>query len=285
MSANKKTECKALPLSDAMQILLDSYDDDIDNYNELADHAARIESENTFLKLQLSNVTGRLDEVISQNEQLTSLREQEKAASSQLDSQLVQITDNAHKHMAMLEQAKRERAQTLLKFNDLDEQVKAFKEIANTPKKIREKVKGYQERIAELMAAVKKSKSDIKTVSREKEILLNAKKLLEREIQEIEFNRFYSNKGENLAVYPQMFEVINGTNKEKQVPIWYMTDKGIGALYTLNEDNEPVRFETPKGGIKPTKETMQIIGTLLRKFKKNGNLVLADDLKAYGMTN
>ena len=213
--------------------------------------------------------------------QLLAARKRDEAKEKDFNKKAELVQANAEKHMQQLEQAQRQEQQAKNKLNDALGVIASYKELG-TPKKIKDQRKAYQETIKKHQAAETQFKLEIKNYRHDIKVKDSIIVALTRQVEELEFNKFYSKDGDNLAVYPFLCETVVGKKANKQVPIWYMTDDGIGALYMLNEDGEPARAVTPKTGIKPKKETMELIGTLLRKFKRNGNVVHTEDIQLMG---
>ncbi len=276
--AEQQTE-QALPLEQAIEQLIASYHADNENVQQVSQSATKLSEENSFLKLQIKTLTGRVDAVVNENEQLLAARKRDEAKEKDFNKKAEMGRANAEKHMQQLDQALRQEQQAQNKLADALEREKNWKTFASSPKKAREQRKGYQETIKKHQAAETQFKLEIKNyrhdlANKDKEIAAK-----NRQIDELDYTKVYSKNGDNLAVYPLLCETGLGESAVKQVPVWYMTDQGIGALYMLNEDGEPARAPTPKTGIKPKKETMELMGTLLRKFQRNGNVVHAEDIK------
>ena len=269
---------EVMPMGEVLVLVQAAFEADIDQNNLMCDEIERLTSESAFLKLQVKNLTKRADEVIWQNEQLLEARKNDEAKEKDFNKKAEMVQANAEKHMQQLDQALRQEQQSKTKLDDAIFTIAKYKELGS-PKQIRDKNKTYQKTIATLQAEKVQIKLAIKTYRHD--LTVKDKKIAEqaREIAETGFQKFYSKNGDNLIVYPLLCEAINDGKAQKQVPIWYATDSGIGALYMLNEDGEPARSETPKTGIKPKKETMEVIGTMLRKFARNGNVVHSDDIK------
>ena len=270
---------QVLPMHEALVLVQAAFEADIEQNNLMVDELERMGNENTFLKLQVKTLTGRVDTVINENEQLLAARKRDEAKEKDFNKKAEMVRANAEKHMQQLDQALRQEQQAQNKLADALEREKNWKTFASSPKKAREQRKGYQETIKKHQAAETQFKLEIKNyrhdlANKDKEIAAK-----NRQIDELDYTKVYSKNGDNLAVYPLLCETGLGESAVKQVPVWYMTDQGIGALYMLNEDGEPARAPTPKTGIKPKKETMELMGTLLRKFQRNGNVVHAEDIK------
>lgn len=279
-------QVQVLPMNEALAVLQDALltvnaadEADTAQNNLMIDEIERLGNENTFLKLQVQTLTARVNDVIGQNEQLLQARKNDEAKEKDFNKKAELVQANAEKHMQLVEQKDRELVQAKTLLDDSKSTLKAYKEIANTPKKVREKIKTLQDNVAKQQGFVTQHKLSIKSLERDKKKLEGAATALSRQLDELDYTKFYSKNGDNLAIYPLLCEANVGPSAGKQVPLWYMDDNGVGALYMLNEDGEPARAATPKTGIKPKKETMELMGALLRKFHRNGNVVHSDDVK------
>lgn len=272
---------EVMPMGEALELVQAAFEADIDQNNLMCDEIERLTNESAFLKLQIKNLTKRADDVIWQNEQLLEARKNDEAKEKDFNTKAELVQANAEKHMQQLNQALRQEQQTKNKLDDALAVIARYKELGS-PKQIRDKNKKYQATIANHQKAEKQRLIDVKSYLHEIKILQVDCTKLKREALERDFQKFYSKNGDNLIIYPLLCEAINEGKAHKQVPIWYATDSGIGALYMLNEDDEPARSPTPRKGIKPKAETMEVIGAALRKFKRNGNVVHAEDLQMFG---
>ena len=257
---------------DALTILKDALDRETDDYNNLIEALEKAEQENTFLKLQLSNANTRLDTVISELDETKAVLDKYRESSDQTIEAGKRLTLRADEYKRDLIIAKN-------KLGDATEKLRGYTVIANTPKKMREKIKTLQENVAKQQGFVTQHKSVSKAKDLDIKKLTDQCKALSRQLDELDYTSVYSKGGDNVAIFPVMQKTNIGQGEVKQVPLLYLDDNGVGAVYLLNEDGEPARSPTPKGGIKPKKETMEAMGTLLRKFQRNGNVVMADDLK------
>ena len=267
-----------LSVADIFEMLGGAIDHEVDQHNELVSSLEKSEQEKSFLKLQLSTLEGRLNLANDKASEQELTIESLKGELKKLKNQSIQVINNAEKHMDMIEQKTREMNQLKVKFDVQASTLKAYIEIANTPKKVREKIKDLQASNATKLGFIEQHKKSIAQLTKDKKALVASGASLMRELKEVEFNKFYSKNGDNLSIYPLLCEAGFKGELKKQVPIWYMTDEGTGALYMLNEDGEPHRSPMPKGGLKPKKETMDIIRVLLNKFKDNGGVVHSEDL-------
>ena len=227
----------------------------------------------------MKTLTDRVNTLIEENKKISEERDNEKAKEKDFNKKTELVRINAEKHLQLIEQKDRELIQFKTKFEVLKQIAQEFKNIANTPKKVRDKIKTLQDNVAKEQGFVTQHKLRIKSLERDNSKLKGVSEVLSRQLDELDYTKFYSKNGDNLAIYPLLCKTNIGPNAENQVPVWYMTDDGIGALYALNEDGEPERAYTPKTRIKHKKETMDLIGILLRKFQQNGNVVHSDDMK------
>lgn len=267
-----------VPMHEALTLVQLAFEADIKQNNLMVDELERTESENTFLKLQLSNVTKRLDEVIGQNEQLLKARKNDEAKEKDFNKKAEMVQANAEKHMQQLNQALLQEQQSKNKLDEAIVTIASYK-VIGSPKQIREKIKKYQTNAAKNIKAEKQYKLEAKKYRYDLSLKDEVIAKLTREADERDFQKVYRKNGDNIIIYPLLCETIIDGKVERQVPVWYSTDSGIGALYMLNEDDVPARSPTPRGGIKPKKETMEVMTTLLRKFKRNGNLVKSEDIR------
>lgn len=269
---------QALPLADAINQLIASYEADAQESNKLVDEIVSSEQENTFLKLQLSNMKNRLNEVIDENEQLFNARKRDEAKEKDFNKKAQMVSDNAKKHMQMLEQAQREKAQIEIKLNDAILTVASYKEIGS-PKKIREQRKDYQERIAKHLANEKQHKIEIKKYRHAISKAEDAVKEITYRLREIDMTEAYNQNGDHLWLFPKVMQIANRGMADKEICFLYLNDDGRGCLMSLDEDGE---IELGKAPIRPKAGTKAHAGMLLRKFKKNGWTVQVDDLQVIG---
>lgn len=274
--AEQQTE-QVLPLEQAIEQLIASYHADNEDVQETLNTANNLAEENSFLNLQIKTLTGRINDVTTQNEQLLEARKRDEAKEKDFNKKAELVRANAEKHMQQLNQALRQELQHKNKLDDALITVASYKAIGS-PKQIREKIKKYQATVATLQSEKTQHKLSVKNYRHDLTVKDKRIEDLIREVDEIRFQKVYKKNGDNLIIYPLLCEALNEDGAEKQIPIWYSTDEGIGALYMLNEDGEPARSPTPRTGIKPKAETLEVMGNLLRKFKRNGNVVHSEDL-------
>jgi hypothetical protein len=269
---------QALSLADAINQLVSSYEADALESNNLVDELSKSEQENTFLKLQLSNMKKRLDEVIEQNDQLVEARKRDEAKEKDFNKKAQMVSDNANQHMQMLEQANREKAQIEMKLNDALLTLASYK-LFGSPKKIREQRKDYQLRISKHLKAEVQHKYEIKKY---RHAIAFAEKEVEEistRLREIDMTEAYNQKGEHLWLFPKVMQIQSRGMTDKEIVLLYMNDDGRGALMSIDDDGELVMGKAP---VRPKSSTKDHAAMLLRKFKSNGWTVHTDDLAVIG---
>ena len=177
----------------------------------------------------------------------------------------------------MLAQANRERDQAINKTKDLEIQLRAFKEIASTPKKVHEKIKGYQERIEKQKAAADQNKRNFLEARNTITALKVEVSELTNRLDAAGINQVYRSDNDIVQTYPyHLGDMIEGFDP-KQTPLFYLHQSGRGGLVLLNDENEAQLVDAPKGGIRPKKSTLEHCGQWLRRAKsKNWELEKAD---------
>lgn len=279
MQSQQATNIKqALPLADAINQLVTSYEADALEANNLVDDLAKSEQENTFLKLQLNNMQKRLDEVINQNEQLLEARKRDEAKEKDFNKKAEMVSANAKQYMQMLEQSNREKAQIETKLNDALLTIASYKELGS-PKKIRKQRKDYQERITKHLAAETQHKIEIKKHRHAITLAENEVKEITARLREIDMTEAYNQNGEHLWLFPKVMQIQSRGMTGKEIVMLYMNDDGRGALMSINDDGE---IEMGKAPIRPKTSTKEHAGMLLRKFKSNDWTVHTDDLAVIG---
>lgn len=238
-----------MPVNDVIELLINSYNHESVEFDGIVEKIEKLQDENDKL--------------------LAVIKDYEKGASGLLAA--------AEKSDQMLAQANRERDQTINKTKDLEIQLRAFKEIASTPKKVREKIKGYQERIEKQKAAADQNKRNFldarKTITALK---LEVSELTNR-LDATGINQVYRDDNDIVQTYPyHLGDMVEGFDP-KQTPLFYLHKSGRGGLILLNQDDEAQLVDAPKGGIRPKKSTIEHCGQWLRRAKsKNWELERAD---------
>lgn len=269
---------QALPLADAINQLVTSYEADALEANNLVDDLAKSEQENTFLKLQLNNMQKRLDEVIDQNEQLVEARRSDETELDDFNKKVKSVINDMKKCTQERDQALREKAQIETKLNDALLTIASYKELGS-PKKIRKQRKDYQERITKHLAAETQHKIEIKKYRHSITLAENEVKEITGRLREIDMTEAYNKNGEHLWLFPKVMQIQSRGMTGKEIVMLYMNDDGRGALMSINDDGE---IEMGKAPIRPKTSTKAHAGMLLRKFKSNGWTVHTDDLAVIG---
>ncbi len=271
-----ETNTHTLPLHDAMQSLIDAYHADVSQAEQLAQSHNALEQENTLLRLELAELKARYEDVVQQNNLLIEARKRDEKAAKASTQKAQMVSDKTAEIQQMYKQAQRQEAAAEASCNALKLTLKSYKEIG-TPKKIREKIKNYQSKIAALQTTVNKANENTKTKQRELALAKKELQHLNNRLLSVDVTEVYKNNDDSVWIYPDVMQ-LNGA-KEKEIALWYMNNNGIGALYTLDENNEAHRAQAPRAGIKPAKKTLTMMTNLLCKIKSNGGTAHVDDLK------
>jgi hypothetical protein len=273
----EQNEVQVLSLSESVSQLLASYNADVIEQNQLVDDLDKSEQENTFLKLQLSNITKRLDIALDDVDNLTGAIEGLKAKEKSFDKQVQTVTDNANHHMEMLDQALREKSQMQVELKSIKVTMAKYKEIG-TVKKIREQRKAYQDDAKKNLAAIKSLKSTNKKYSHDATVATKYSAELTQRLSEIDITEIYSANGDNLYLFPKTMQITSRGMDDKKIVMLYLNNDGRGGLMSIDEDGE---ITLGKGTIRPKAATIAHSGKFLRKWNKAGH-VQADDLRIFG---
>lgn len=243
------TSLSHMPVNEIIELLISSYNNEAQEFDDLIDE--------------------RDHELHEKNTLLSLVKDYEKGASGLLAA--------AEKSDQMLAQANRERDQAINKTKDLEIQLRAFKEIASTPKKVREKIKGYQERIEKQKAAADQNKRNFLEARNTITALKVEVSELTNRLDAAGINQVYRSDNDIVQTYPyHLGDMIEGFDP-KQTPLFYLHQSGRGGLVLLNDENEAQLVDAPKGGIRPKKSTLEHCGQWLRRAKsKNWELEKAD---------
>lgn len=256
------------------QEILEQANQEVIEYNELVDYIEKLENENTFVKLQNKTLTASLTEEQAAHKATTSEFET-------LKSQCDQVYKNGEKHLIAAKQAYRERDQMADKYNLVNDQLKAYKEIG-TAKKIRERIKDYQAKVALGTTNLNKSKDLIKEYRKEITRHIATNKQLKASEAQSNLTTVWSENGDHLLLFPAKLSMGIGDTVEKQLTLLYMTKSGCGKLIGLDEEGNPAVCRMPAGGLKPKKRTIDTAGEILRKWKRQNWTVTIDDLDLAG---
>jgi len=247
---NFNTDFKStVPMDEAIQLLIESYNNDV--------------NENDCLVEQLESLS-------AENEQL-------KALNTNYEKSAAVVLENVEKSEQTLAQANRERDQAINRAKDLEIQLRAFKEIAATPKKIREKIKGYQERLDRQRQASELHKRNTTDANKQITKLLTELDELTNRLDAAGINQVYRDGGDIVQTYPyHLGGMVEGFD-QRMTPLLYLHQSGRGGLILLNDDGEAELVEAPRGGIRPKKATLDHCSQWLRRAKdKNWDLYRAD---------
>ncbi|WP_105215746.1 hypothetical protein [Pseudoalteromonas sp. T1lg22] len=190
------------------------------------------------------------------------------------------VLKNAETAEQQLAQANRERDQALTKLQDLNIVLGAFKEIASTPKKLREKIKSYQQRLERQRDAAEQHKRNYSAERKTTKQLQAHITELENRLNVASINQIYRNGADIIQTYPYHLGGMVAGHDERQTPLLYLHQSGRGGLILLNQDDEAELVEAPKGGLRPTKATLEHCGNWLRRAKANNWQTDVKDLAA-----
>ena len=281
--AEQQTEL-VLPLEQAIEQLIASYHADNAEVNELSEIATKLSEENSFLKLQVETLTGRINAISDDNQNLKNtvndFEDRFKTLAKQKDVVLV----NAEKHMQQLEQAQRQETQAKNKLKDVQIQLKAYKEVESSPKKIRDKYKDYQARLIKEKGFTEQHKKNAKASNDEIKLLKKEVMRLGHKLSVSDIIQLHGDEQDKICLFPHQLGDIDGYESD-QVPLLYMHTSGRASLVLLNEDGEAELPAAPKGGLRPKKETIEHCGQLLRRFKSQNWTLTDSDVKSIAMQN
>jgi hypothetical protein len=272
-----------------------------EEHNGIVDFVEQTTNENAFLKLQVSNLSNRLDGVIDENEILVGQRKKDEKEAKDIAKATKVVFNNAELHIQMLKQANLERDQMALKLSDAVSTIAEYKvmgsakqilkqcqdyqetiaeyKVMGTAKKIREQRKDYRETIAKHLAGETQHKIVVKAYRKEVFGLKEEVKAKTKEVRAVQITSEYEHAGDHLWLFPNLMQIANRGMSKEEVCFLYLNDDGRGCLMSIDDDGEIVLGKAP---IRPKAETKEHAGMLLRKFKKNGWSVQVDDLQVIG---
>lgn len=237
---------QALTFDDHLAGILALNNVNVDEYNELADQFEALQSRNM--------------ELVNSKKQLEA--ENKEAA---------EILNLAKNELEFKQVEKTKATDQLGEQKDL---LARFKEIGNTPKKIREKIKSLQENVAKWRNTSDAQKKELNAYRKEiKQLKQNNDDLLARIAQSSLFAPLQYENGDILAVWPRYY----GTKQE--ISMLYMSNSGRGALMSIDEDGEVNMSPSPKGGLRPTKRCQEDANTILSRFKRQKWEITDEDIK------
>lgn len=243
---------QTMPVDEAIKALIAGYNQEAAEFDELLDRLEVMEAENLKLAELIKNY--------------------EQGAST--------VLAKADKSAQQLVQANRERDQAINKAKDQDILLRGFKEIAATPKKIREKIKGYQERLEKQKLASEQHKRQLAEERKKTAALRKVVSELTNRVDAACINQVYRSDGDIVQTYPyHLGDMVAGHN-EKAIPLLYLHQSGRGGLILLNDDGEAELVAAPKGGMRPKKSTLEHCGQWLRRVKENNWEIDGADLES-----
>ena len=247
------------PLSvvDAIDTLVTAYNQEVAEFDQLVTDADQLQEQNDTLT--------------------TVVKDYEQGAAV-----LLKNLENAKIELA---QANRERDQALAKNQDANITLTAFKEIASTPKKLRDKIKSYKERLESQRLAAEQQKRKHQDESKKTKQLEAQILELENRLGVASINQIYRNGNDIIQTYPYHLGGMVEGHDEQQTPLLYLHQSGRGGLILLNKDDEAELVEAPKGGLRPTKATLEHCGNWLRRTKARGWKTNVKDLEALANSN
>ncbi|MBG9991572.1 hypothetical protein [Pseudoalteromonas sp. NZS37] len=220
------------------------------------------------------------DQMVTEADQLQEQNDKLNILIKDYEQGAAVLLKNLENAQIKLAQANRERDHALTKNQDANITLAAFKEIAGTPKKLREKVKSYKERLESQRLAAEQQKrkyqDECKKNTQLKEQILE----LENRLDVAAINQIYRNDNDIIQTYPYHLGGMVEGHDEQQTPLLYLNQSGRGGLILLNKDDEAELVEAPKGGLRPKKETLEHCGKWLRRAKANGWQTDVKDIKA-----
>lgn len=240
------------PLSvvDAIDTLVTAYNQEVAEFDQLVTDA---------------------DQLQEQNDKLTTLvKDYEQGAAV-----LLKNLENAQIELA---QANRERDQALTKNQDANITLAAFKEIAGTPKKLRDKIKSYKERLESQRLAAEQQKRQYQSERKITAQLKTEISELKNRLAAADIVQIYRGEADIIQTYPYHIGGMVEGHDARQTPLLYLHQSGRGGLIILNKDDEAELVEAPKGGLRPKKATLELCGNWLRRVKANNWELTATDL-------
>ena len=274
----EQNEVQVLSLGESISQVLASYNADVIEQNQLVDDLGKSEQENTFLKMQLSNLSKRLDVALGDVDRLTGAIKEFEVREKDFNKKADKVTESANQHMQMLDQANREKAQMKAKLDDAILTVASYKQLGS-PKQIRVKNKGYQDRAAKYVAAETQHKIEVNKYRHAITKAENEVKEITYRLREIDMTEAYNENGDHLWLFPKVMQIPSRGMTGKEISFLYLNDDGRGCLMTLDDDGEIVLGKAP---IRPKATTKEHASMMLRKFKKNGWTIQVDDLQVMG---
>ena len=218
------------------------------------------------------------DQMVENEQQLQVQNDKLTALVKDYEQGAAVVLKNAKNADQQLAQAQRERDQALAKVKDLTITLTAYKEIAGTPKKLRDKIKSYKDRLEGQRLATEQQKrlyqSERKTTAQLKTEISE----LKNRLAAADIVQIYRGDTDIVQTYPYHIGGMVEGHDARQTPLLYLHQSGRGGLIILNKDDEAELVEAPKGGLRPKKDTLELCGNWLRRVKANNWELTATDL-------
>jgi hypothetical protein len=218
------------------------------------------------------------DQMVENEQQLQIQNDKLTALVKDYEQDAAVVLKNAKSADQQLAQAQRERDQALAKVKDLTITLTAYKEIAGTPKKLRDKIKSYKDKLESQRLATEQQKrlyqSERKTTAQLKTEISE----LKNRLAAADIVQIYRGDTDIVQTYPYHIGGMVEGHDARQTPLLYLHQSGRGGLIILNKDDEAELVEAPKGGLRPKKDTLELCGNWLRRVKANNWDLTATDL-------
>lgn len=251
-----------LDLADVTQLLIMSVNRDAEEYDALT--------------IKLNNSELKIRELEAENKKLREVAEQTGAAISNLESQKEQALTTAKKTIAQLE----------FELNNVNQELKAFKEHFGTVKKAKDRIARNKKSNDELNKRIDR-------LTKENKQYRNENFALKKRGMELQFGDSivsamesicWEHDGEYLLLFHRQMARCEGA--EFSPALLYISPTGSASIVTL-EDGEPTLSRQPRGGHKPKAATTHFARSWLTKVIDQKGMVKADDLDAlkYNLTH
>lgn len=263
--------------AEIMQQLAASIDQDADDYNQLvetleAERAATVLLRNAHQadQRQIKALNDQIAELMLQAEQMATVVKRVDAASEMVTQYKAQ-KDAAERKLA------EERSRHKVQLADLQ---------GGNPKDkaLIKRLKSEKADQLVVIEALRKQNAELKRTAAD---LMQQKKTAEAYAAQLTFTTVYSNEKELLMYFPK--KIISKVEGELvdvcQSLLWLDRRTGRGGLVTLDHDDMPCMGKAPAGGLKVSKDVEDFAGAWLRKVKRQGNIVTAEDFLALSTGN
>jgi len=261
----------------------------IDESNSLLDENERLRDELSFSKLQLKILSGRIDELTTERDELSKTIETDNAMAKEVAKGQVKIMENAKKCLQQEKQAKLELEQAKLTIADLrrdnkalKEESKGFRVIASTPAKMRVKLADKDARLKKEKAIVNQRNVTIEELKTEIFKLKKSNLALNHKIAVSDLIEIHAYGEYLLCLFPHQLGDIDGY-KNNQVPLLCLHKGGRGGVTLLNNNNEAEVPPAPKGGFRPPKPMLEHAGNFLRRVESQGWTMSDKDIQSLNM--